>query len=146
MMRWIIGAVAGLMVISGCQKALTTVAEEHLPNGTVVRTITKTIFEQDYSILNVLAGLCSVAAVGCVIGRALGAPIPVKSAWACILCAAGCWMARIMLVKYLWVFALLSTISLICGGMAFAYGHRAWLERKLHLDLDGKGGIGNESP
>lgn len=144
MMKWMIGALAGAMILAGCQKQIVKSAEEHLPNGTVVRTITKTIFQQDYSILNVLAGLCSVVAVGVVIGRSLGAPLPVKSAWTCILCAAGCWLARALLVQYLWLFALLSAVSLIAGGMAVAYGHRAKIEKVLKRDLDKSGGIGDE--
>jgi hypothetical protein len=143
MIRWIIGALAALTLMAGCQKSLIDETTDKLPDGTVVRTITQTIFKQDYAVLNALAGLCSVMAVVIIVGRAFGAPFPIKSAWTCAFCAAGCWLARMLLAEYLWLFVVLVVIALIAGAMSFAYGHRSWLERKLNLDLNRSGKIGD---
>jgi len=106
-----------------------------------VRTIVRTVFEQDYAVLNVIGGLCALLAVGGILATAAGLRPPGRLVLALIVCSAGAWTARYMLHEYMWLFALLSVLGVLLGGVGIAITHRHKLERLLGIDLDG-GGIG----
>lgn len=106
------------------------------------RTIIKTVFVQDYMVLNVIGGLSALICFATIMIRAFGIPIPwrpTSAAFACMICS---WVVRSMLVEYTWLMALLSVLSLILGGAAIAYGHRRWFERQMGVDLDRNGRVG----
>jgi hypothetical protein len=106
-----------------------------------VKTIVRTVFEQDYSVLNVIGGLCALLAVGGILAGAAGLRPPGRLVLALIVCSAGAWTARYMLHEYMWLFALLSVMGILLAGVGIAITHRHRLERLLGIDLDG-GGIG----
>lgn len=134
------GAIAGL---SGCAESIgEKVVKTVQPDGTIVKTITKTIFEQDYTVLNVIGGLAAFLAFASIMLRAFGAPIPAKSTWAAVLCAAGAWIMRSTLHNYMWLFTLMCVGALVFSAAAFAYGHLAWIERKTGLDINRDGKVG----
>lgn len=98
--------------------------------------------DQNYTILNVIAGLASLIAFGSIMARAFGLPIPWKSTTAAIACAVGAWTLRAILVGYMWLFALLIVGAVVFGGVALAYSYRHWIERRLRVDLDRDGKVG----
>lgn len=114
-----------------------------------VTTVTRTVFLQDYLILNLIGGLCALAAVAVIVAKSFGVPIPVKSFWTLILCSIGSWVLRAVMHrltadvdKYLWIVEVLGMIAIVAAGAAFAYGHKAWLERGLNVDVDRDGRVG----
>lgn len=101
-----------------------------------------TVSTGQYAILDVIAGACSIGAVGLVIAS-IAVPLPVlrKLAGGCLACAVGSWVLKLLLVKYLWIAVLFAVISALIVLVSYLYGHRKWVERKLNVDLDG-GGVG----
>lgn len=117
--------------------------------GAMEHYITQTFYKQDYAALNIIGGLCAFLAVGAVVAISFGVPIPRKSFWTLVLCSAGSWALRLVMMKltvdidkYLWIIELLGIVALVVGGAGFAYGHRDWLEKKLNVDLNNDGKIG----
>lgn len=113
--------------------------------GGVLDSVAKALGPGDgsFGILDVLASLCAVAAVGSVIAAVfLKGAMPPKLTGTLILCAVGCWVLKLVLVKYLWLVGLVSVIGLLAAGGVAVYGHRNWLERRLGVDLDRDGDIG----
>lgn len=146
---WVVAAVVcAATPLIGCwsppavvsQEQAEAVAEAAKARG--IKTIIQTVVQQDYTVLNVIGGLAAFIAFGACIARAFGLPIPSRAVGYAVLCAVVSWLLRLVLVKYLWLVALLAIIALVVGGMGFAYGHRKWLEKRLGLDLDHDGKIG----
>jgi len=98
----------------------------------------------DFGILDVIGAACAVLAVVAIIGSVYGV-VPGKLAITLGGIAVGAWTLHIILAAYLWIFALLSMIGLVLGGMAFAYGHVNWIEKRLNVDIDRDGDVGESN-
>jgi hypothetical protein len=96
-----------------------------------------------FGVLDVIASLCAVGAAAAIVTMFF-APnlVSGKMATALGITAVGTWVIKIILVKFIWLVALLSIVGLVLFGMAFAYGHLAWIESKTGLDLNHDGKVG----
>lgn len=96
-----------------------------------------------FGILDVLASLCAVFSVAAfvtmIFAPTLVAP---KAAIGLALISAGTWGAKLLLVKYLWIMALLAAGGIIVATLMFLWGHRKWVEARLGVDLDKNGKVG----
>lgn len=150
---WVAGALLLSVWIAGCgggigggRNVIHEAVEETTAevNGEKVVTIVKTQFVQEYGVLNLIATLAALATAAAILARGFGIPVHGGAIGSGLLLTVGCWMLRIMLVKYLPLAALLGVIALIVSSVGLAYGHRNWLERRLNVDLDRDGDIGKD--
>lgn len=98
-----------------------------------------------YGILLWIASGCSVAAVGCLIVSIILPAIPWarRAAAACIGSAIACWALYWLLDRFFVPAIIIAITGAIITGAAYLWGHRKWLEKRLNLDLDRDGHVGD---
>lgn len=150
--RVLVAAAAGVGVLLACYgcgifRAPVPKADPERVTATLkdgVRTVTQTVYLQDYTVLNVIGGLSALIVFATLMVRAFGIPIPWKATTTALMCMVGSWVLRTVLADYMWLAALLSVISCVFAGMVVAYSYRAWVERRLGIDIDRDGTVGSK--
>lgn len=95
---------------------------------------------QDYSVLTVCAGLCTLIAVLSILASAITSSAKIRTlAATAIATAVGLWALRVLLVKYLGIAIGIAVTGSLVAGLVFAglfvWGHRAWIQRKTGVDF-----------
>lgn len=101
-------------------------------------------------VTGVSIGIAFLCVVGCVVGAGLGivgiraTKVLRRLGAAMVGTFFGALMLKVVVVEYLWLAILLAAAFGAAASVLFAWGHRAWIERFLNIDLDRSGRIGDE--
>lgn len=136
MMKWIM-AVAALLTIVACGAPSKRSVGDLIPDGPPAIT------SNEYAPLDWAARIGTVVAVGAILASVWfpSGKLRMTAALA-VGIAVVSWVLKYMLVYYLWLAVLLAFLASVLFALAFLWGHQKWLERKLNLDINRDGRIG----